>query len=97
MAVFIQSPSTIKELRIETASANAEFGDGSNFVNVITKSGTNDLHGDILSPRKSFPVVQHELFPESRLRHVGNAGQGILNDPGINNWNMTLWQGLQDP
>jgi len=45
--VTIQSSSTIKELRLETASANAEFGNGSNAVNVITKSGTNDFHGEV--------------------------------------------------
>ncbi len=44
--VSIQSSSTIKELRLETASANAEFGNGSNAVNVITKSGTNQFHGE---------------------------------------------------
>jgi len=46
MPVNIQSASTIKELRIETASANAEFGYGSNAINVITKNGTNDYHGE---------------------------------------------------
>lgn len=45
--VTIQSSSTIKELRLQTASANAEFGYGSNAVNVITKSGTNDFHGEV--------------------------------------------------
>ena len=46
MPVNIQSASTIKELRIETASANAEFGYGSNAINVITKNGTNNHHGE---------------------------------------------------
>jgi glutamine synthetase len=40
----IQSASTIKELKLQTASANAEFGNGSNAVNVITKGGTNEQH-----------------------------------------------------
>src|SRR5690606_28501472 len=47
MPTFIQSSSSIKELRIETASANAESGYGSNTINVITKSGTNELHGEL--------------------------------------------------
>lgn len=44
--VTIISSSVIKELRLQTASANAEFGYGSNGVNVITKSGTNEFHGE---------------------------------------------------
>lgn len=46
-SVNIISSSAIKELRLQTASANAEFGYGSNAVNVITRSGTNEYHGEV--------------------------------------------------
>lgn len=39
-------PDSVQELRVETAVASAEFGrTGGGVVNMITKSGTNELHG----------------------------------------------------
>lgn len=89
MAVFIQSASTIKELRIETASANAEFGDGSNFINVITKSGTNDLHGELfwqhrndnLDATNFFTNLAGRNLPEyKRNKFGGTLGGPLLRD-----------------
>ena len=41
-----QSPSTIEEVRIQVSGMNAEFGYGVASVNVITKSGSNQFHGE---------------------------------------------------
>jgi Carboxypeptidase regulatory-like domain len=43
----IQSRADVQEVRVETASMSAEFGSGVAAVNVITKSGTNRLHGEL--------------------------------------------------
>jgi hypothetical protein len=62
MPVNIQSPSTIKELRIETANANAEFGYGSNAINVITKNGTNQFHGEAFYQHRNDNLDARDFF-----------------------------------
>src|SRR5262245_301871 len=42
-----QPPSAIQEVKIHVSSTNAEFGYGAAAVNVITKGGTNQLHGEV--------------------------------------------------
>ena len=43
---FSPSPDAVQEMRAETNAFDAEYGhSGSAFVNVSTKSGTNDVHG----------------------------------------------------
>ncbi len=42
----LQSPSDIQEVRVESGVMNAEFGFGTGAVNTITKSGTNQFHGE---------------------------------------------------
>src|SRR5581483_7951230 len=41
-----QPPSAIQEVKIHVSSTNAEVGNGVAAVNVITKSGSNHLHGE---------------------------------------------------
>jgi hypothetical protein len=41
------SPDTVQEFRVFTSAFDAEFGrDSGSIVNVVTKSGTNEVHGD---------------------------------------------------
>jgi carboxypeptidase family protein len=89
MPVNIQSASTIKELRIETASANAEFGYGSNAINVITKNGTNSYHGeafwqhrnDNLDAKNFFTNLAGTALPEYKRNKFGaTLGGPILKD-----------------
>ena len=42
----LQSTASVQEMRIETSNMNAEFGGGVSAVNVITKSGGNQFHGE---------------------------------------------------
>ena len=42
-----QPPSAIQEVKIHVSSTNAEFGNGAAAVNVITKAGTNQFHGEV--------------------------------------------------
>jgi hypothetical protein len=42
-----QPPSSIQEVKIHVSSMNAEFGNGVAAINVITKSGSNRLHGEL--------------------------------------------------
>jgi len=41
-----EPPNAIQEMKIHVSSMNAEFGNGVAAVNIITKNGTNRLHGD---------------------------------------------------
>lgn len=68
--VNIQSASTIKELRIETANANAEFGYGANSINVITKNGTNDFHGEAFWQHRNDNLDARDFF-------TNLAGRGV--------------------
>jgi len=43
--IFSPNPDEIGEFRIQGSNFSAEYGYGSNVVNVSTKSGTNELHG----------------------------------------------------
>ena len=45
-ALLSPSLDGIEEFRVQTSMSPAEYGYGSGFVNVITKSGTNQFHGD---------------------------------------------------
>src|SRR5690606_31261503 len=89
MSVNVISSSTIKELRLQTASANAEFGYGSNAVNVITKGGTNDFHGeafwqhrnDNLDANGFFTNLAGNVLPEYKRNKFGATfGGPIIRD-----------------
>jgi hypothetical protein len=51
-----QPPSAIQEVKIQVSSTNAEVGNGVAAVNVITKGGSNELHGEV-----------YEFFRNDRL------------------------------
>jgi hypothetical protein len=87
--VVILSSSAIKELRLQTASATAEFGYGSNAVNVITKSGTNSFHGEAFTQHRNdnldatpfFTNLAGTQLPEYKRNKFGaTIGGPIIRD-----------------
>src|SRR5689334_21110398 len=46
-ATQLQARASVQEVRVESATMSAEFGNGVAAVNVITKSGTNSYHGEL--------------------------------------------------
>jgi outer membrane receptor protein involved in Fe transport len=57
LAVFTPNPDTIAEFRILTSNYTAEYGrNGSGIVSVVTKSGTNSLHGS------AFEFLRNDFF-----------------------------------
>lgn len=46
-ATQLQARASVQEVRVESASMSAEFGNGVAAVNVITKSGSNSYHGEL--------------------------------------------------
>ncbi len=77
------SPDAIQEFRVITNTFDAEFGRNSgSVVNVVTKSGTNELHGDVfeffrnkvLNARGFFDSVK----PDSKQNQFGGTLGGPL-------------------
>lgn len=67
--VFNPNPDTIAEFRVLTSNFTAEFGrNGGGIVSVVTKSGTNRLHGS------AFDFVRNEAFNANRFF---NNAQGL--------------------
>lgn len=46
-ATQLQSRASVNEVRVESASMSAEFGNGVAAVNFLTKSGSNNFHGEL--------------------------------------------------
>ncbi len=42
---FLPSPDDIQEFKVEQSGSSAAYGDGGAFVSMVTKSGTNQIHG----------------------------------------------------
>jgi hypothetical protein len=55
--VYTPNPDTVAEFRLLTSNYTAEYGrNGSGVVSVVTKSGTNDIHGSL------FEFVRNDAF-----------------------------------
>ncbi|WP_158749512.1 TonB-dependent receptor [Acidobacterium sp. S8] len=70
-APYIYSLDSIREFQVASATYSAEFGQAAGGqVNAITKSGTNQLHGDLF---------YYLRYPSLNALDPYNKGQGILN------------------
>jgi hypothetical protein len=86
MSTSLQSPDDIQEMKIESGNMNAEFGNGVSAVNVITKSGTNQYHGDfydyfrnaVLDANTYFANLANSARPDYQWNQFGAAGGGPI-------------------
>ena len=76
------SPDTIQEFRVLTNTFDAEFGRNSgSVVNVVTKSGTNNLHGDLYEFFRNQVLNARGFFDTARPDFKQNQFGGTLGAP----------------
>ena len=76
-APYVYSLDSIKEFQAETSNYSAEFGQAAGGqVNAITKSGTNDMHGDLVYYLR-YPSM-NALDPLSKYQALHNNGNKFL-------------------
>jgi Carboxypeptidase regulatory-like domain len=76
------SPDTIQEFRVLTNSFDAEFGRNSgSIVNVVTKSGTNQLHGDLYEFFRNKVLNARGFFDTTKPDFKQNQFGGTIGGP----------------
>jgi len=59
-STVFNSTDLVEEVRITTSPADAEFGRGSAFVQLITRSGTNQFHGSVFESHRNTALNANE-------------------------------------
>ncbi|HET8922658.1 MAG TPA: carboxypeptidase regulatory-like domain-containing protein [Candidatus Acidoferrum sp.] len=76
------SPDAIEEFRVITNTFDAEFGRNSGaVVNVVTKSGTNVIHGDVYDFFRNTVLDSRNFFDSTRGNFKQNQFGGTLGGP----------------
>src|SRR5579863_2319934 len=82
--VVIQPPpDSIEEFRVEENSMNAEFGRGGAMVNIVLRSGTNQIHGAAWEFIRNDRLDARNFFATSQLGFQRNQYGGQLGGPII--------------
>ena len=96
----ILSVDAIQEFKEQTATYSAEYGFSANQINIVTKSGTNDLHGsvfwflrnDALDANNYFSNLAGTKRPKLRQNQPGFVAGGPVVIPKLyNGRNKTFW------
>jgi hypothetical protein len=82
------SPDAIQEFKVQTNNYSAEFGRaGGGIVNVVTKSGTNQFHGDAFEFLRNAAFDGRNFFAQGKPRfdqnQFGSSVGGPMVIPGI--------------
>jgi hypothetical protein len=84
-----QPPSAIQEMKVHVSGMNAEFGNGVAAVNVITKNGTNQLHGDLYEYFRNDKLDANNFFNNQSGRakspYRQNQFGGLAGGPIVGN------------
>ncbi|HKT11953.1 MAG TPA: carboxypeptidase regulatory-like domain-containing protein [Terriglobia bacterium] len=83
--VALPPPDAIQEFRTEENAMSAEFGRGGAAVNIVLKSGTNQLHGDFWEFVRNDKFDARNFFDDTRPafrrnQFGGSAGGPIIKD-----------------
>jgi hypothetical protein len=92
-AAIVPNLDSIAEFRILTSNFDAEYGEFSGGpINVVTKSGTNEFHGD---PRNGQRYFNAALFSENALGTPGDASRRYFHGPGMGNFDRATLKNLR--
>src|SRR5438309_10141851 len=76
------SPDSIEEFRVLTNTFDAEYGRNSGaVVNVVTKSGTNEIHGNLYEFFRSQALNAKGFFDTTKLDYLQNQFGATLGGP----------------
>src|ERR1051326_7973104 len=76
------SPDSVEEFRIITNTFDAEYGRNSGaVVNVVTKSGTNQFHGNLYEFHRNRPLNAKGYFDTSKAAFIMNQFGGTFGGP----------------
>jgi Carboxypeptidase regulatory-like domain/TonB-dependent Receptor Plug Domain/TonB dependent receptor-like, beta-barrel len=79
-------PDAIKEFNVQTGNMSAEYGNAaSGIVNIVTKSGTNQFHGDAFEFLRNYKFDARNFFAPTRDTLKRNQFGGTLGGPIIHN------------
>ena len=80
-AVFFFPQTAIREFQVVRSGASAEVGrTGAGFVNAVTKSGTNDLHGEMFYFNRNHNLTSPDGFGQ-KLNNAQNQFGGSIGGP----------------
>ncbi len=79
---IVPSIEVIEEVQVQTSNFSAEFGRGNgSVVNMRTKSGTNDFHGQIWEYHRNAALNARNFFAKERAPQVFNQYGGSFGGP----------------
>jgi hypothetical protein len=95
----ILSVDAIQEFKEQTATYSAEYGFSANQINIVSKTGTNDLHGtvfwfgrnDALDANSYFNNASRNKKSKLRQNQFGFVAGGPVMIPGYDGRNKTFW------
>lgn len=80
--IFAPSVDSIEEIKVETANYSAEFGgEAGGFLNVVTKSGTNGLHGALFEFLRNDHLDARDSFADRKAKLRRNTFGGTIGGP----------------
>ena len=89
LTVYIPSAEVVQEVNVTTTNYNAEFGRaGGAVLNVVTRGGTNELHGSLFEFHRDRALRARNMFntePQPKPNFVRNEFGGTLGGPIVKN------------
>jgi hypothetical protein len=77
-------PDALQEFSVQTSNYSARYGGNSGaVVNIVTKSGTNDVHGDVFEFVRNAEFNARNFFASSRDRLKRNQFGGTVGGPVV--------------